>query len=164
MNELIDGAMAVGSDRAALTQQVEALIARINPAVSQERRRDERFAIPVLFKLSPLEIGGRASGPDSIVVIGKNVSRRGFSFFHEQPLPHRRAILELVQPGLGEFAAEIDVTWCRFTKPGWYESGGRLVRPLRVITWEAPADGLRVEMSHLAKLFQASQTSSVGLL
>jgi hypothetical protein len=24
--------------------------------------------------------------------------------------------------------AEIDITWCRFTKPGWYESGGRLMR------------------------------------
>jgi hypothetical protein len=164
MNELIDGITAVGSDRAALTQLVEALIARINPAVQQERRRDERFAIPVLFKLSPLETGRRTSEHDSIVVVGKNVSRRGFSFFHEQPLPHRRAVLELVQPGLGEFAAEIDVTWCRFTKPGWYESGGRLVRPLRVITWEDSSAGSRVEMSQLANLFRSAETTSVGLL
>jgi hypothetical protein len=164
MNELIDGIAAVGSERAALTQQVEALIARINPAVPQERRRDERFAIPVLFKLSPLETGRRTSEHDSIIVVGKNVSRRGFAFFHEQPLPHRRAILELVQPGLGEFAAEIDVTWCRFTKPGWYESGGRLVRPLRVITWDDSAAGSKVEMSQFANFFQSSGDASIGLL
>jgi hypothetical protein len=25
------------------------------------------------------------------------------------------------------FAVEIDINWCRFSKPGWYESGGRLI-------------------------------------
>jgi hypothetical protein len=163
MNEVFDGS-AAGSDRAALALQVESLVARINPSVSRERRRDERFAIPLLFKLSPLDTGQRASEHESIVVVGKNVSRRGFSFFHEQPISHRRAILELVQPGLGEFAAEIDVTWCRFTKPGWYESGGRLVRPVHIINWETSNTNSRVEVSHLANFFESPDRVSVSAL
>src|SRR4051812_11841826 len=128
MNDLIDGIAAGSSDRALLAIQVELLLSGLQPNVGQERRRDDRFAIPVLFKLTPLEVGGRPYAHEATIVVGKNISRRGLCFFHEQPISHRRAIIELVQPGLGEFAAEIDVTWCRFTKPGWYESGGRLVR------------------------------------
>jgi hypothetical protein len=37
-------------------------------------------------------------------------------------------LIELTHPGIAPFAAEIDISWCRFTKPGWYESGGRLIR------------------------------------
>jgi hypothetical protein len=28
------------------------------------------------------------------------------------------------------FAVEIDISWCRFSKPGWYESGSRLIAAL----------------------------------
>jgi hypothetical protein len=120
--------VASGADRAAFTNQIESLLARLNPAVAQERRRDDRVAIPVLLRLIPLDADRHPIAQDAMIVVGKNISRRGLSFFHEGALPHRRAIIELAEPGLGAFAAEVDVKWCRFTRPGWYESGGRLIR------------------------------------
>lgn len=114
--------------RATLANQVDELLARLHADVAHERRRDERVAIPVLFRLTPLDVDRRALEHETSIVVGKNISRRGICFYHEWPIPHRRALIAVAQPGLGEFAAEIDVSWCRFTRPGWYESGGRLVR------------------------------------
>src|SRR5262249_5107506 len=137
--------------------QVESLLASLQPNVLRERRRDDRCAIPVLFKLTPLELGGRPLAHEATIVVGKNISRRGLCFFHEHAISHRRAVIELAQPGLGEFAAEIDVTWCRFTKPGWYESGGRLVRAANKID-ESPFGRGYVEMSRFVGLFSADAT------
>ena len=120
--------VASSADRAAFINQIESFLAQLNPDVAQERRREERVAIPVLLRLVPLDADRHPIVRDTMVVVGKNISRRGLSFFHERPLPHRRAIIELAEPGSAAFAAEVDVKWCRFTRPGWYESGGRLIR------------------------------------
>jgi hypothetical protein len=130
MNVAKDAPVAGETDRTTLANQVESLLSRLNPSVTPERRRDERFAIPVLFRLTPLDADRQPIECESLIVVGKNISRRGFAFFHERPIPHRRAVIALAQPGLGVFSAEIDVSWCRFRRPGWYESGGRLVRAI----------------------------------
>lgn len=116
------------TDRHALTRQIEALVARLHPTVARERRHDVRVAIPVLLRLTPLDGNRQPIGCQAAIVMGKNISRRGLSFYHEGPMPHRRALIELAHPELGQFSAEIDINWCRFTRPGWYESGGRLLR------------------------------------
>jgi hypothetical protein len=116
------------SNRASLTDQIASLVSRLHPTVTLERRHDDRIAIPVLFRLTPLDSDRLPVPSLSAIVVGKNISRRVLSFFHENPIPHRRALIELAHPGIEPFAAEIDITWCRFTKPGWYESGGRLIR------------------------------------
>ena len=117
-------------DEQALTRQIQAFVARLRPEVTVERRHDDRVAVPLLFRLTPLNSDRQPIHDDAITVVGKDISRRGLSFFHEQPLTYRRAIVSLEHPEFGRFAAEIDVNWCRFTRPGWYESGGRLVRPV----------------------------------
>lgn len=122
------------SQRATLASQIAALVGRLHPTVPLERRHDDRIAIPVLFRLTPLNADRQPIREQAAIVVGKNISRRGLSFYHEQPMPHRRAIIELAHPGTGHFSAEIDVTWCRFTRPGWYESGGRLIRSVSVNT------------------------------
>jgi len=114
--------------RTTLTTQVEGLLARFHPDVPVERRRDIRYPIPALFCLTPLDADRHPVEEEAVTVVGKNISRRGLSFYHERPLSHRRALIALVDPNLGSFSAEIDVSWCRFRRPGWYESGGRLVR------------------------------------
>lgn len=113
---------------ASLAQRIEILVAHLQPEVLRERRHDERIPIPVLFRLVPLDSNRQPLEDQSVTIVGKNISRRGLSFYHEQPLPYRRARVELAHPAGAEFAAEIDITWCRFTRPGWYESGGRLIR------------------------------------
>ncbi|HEX3598939.1 MAG TPA: hypothetical protein VHU84_02280 [Lacipirellulaceae bacterium] len=150
MNQLVDGIAAGESRRASLANQVGSLLARLHPSVETERRKDERVAIPVLFRLTPLDVGCQPSDHEATIVVGKNISRCGLCFFHERPISERRALIELAQPGLGSFAAEIDITWCRFTRPGWYESGGRLVRSV-ITNGEQPSDQpFTVEMSRLA--------------
>src|SRR4029079_3060982 len=116
------------TNQATLTIQIEALLSRLHPAVERERRHDDRIAIPVLFRLTPFDANRQPLDQEASIVVGKNISRRGVSFYHEKPITHRRALIELADPSVGIFVAEIDVTWCRFTKPGWYESGGRLIR------------------------------------
>jgi len=128
MDSAIEVADAPIVQPASLAEQVEALLARLNPQVLLERRRDERVAIPVLFQLVPLDADRQPMEADATYVVGKNISRRGLSFFHDRPIPYRRALVSLDHPGLGRFTAEIDVSWCRFARPGWYESGGRLIR------------------------------------
>jgi hypothetical protein len=122
---------AVSTTRATLATQVEVLLTQLHPEVPVERRRDVRYPIPVLFSLTPLDSDRQPVEHETVTVVGKNISRRGMSFYHERPLPHRRALITLADPHLGKFAAEIDVSWCRFRRPGWYESGGRLVRAIR---------------------------------
>jgi hypothetical protein len=120
--------IAAKTTRTTLTIQIEALLSRLYPAVERERRHDDRIAIPVLFRLTPFDAERQPLVQEASIVVGKNISRRGVSFYHEKPITHRRGVIELADPSVGSFVAEIDITWCRFTKPGWYESGGRLIR------------------------------------
>lgn len=122
---------AADSDRVVLANQIDQLLSRLQTEVTPERRNTNRAAIPYLFRITPLDDARQPDHDDATIVVGKNLSRRGISFYHERPISHRRAWIELVQPGLGTFVAEVDITWCRFNKPGWYESGGRLVRAVQ---------------------------------
>jgi hypothetical protein len=128
MTLAIENSIATKATRTTLTIQIEALLSRLHPIVERERRHDDRIAIPVLFRLTPFDSERQPLEQEASIVVGKNISRRGVSFYHEKPITHRRALIELADPSIGSFVAEIDVTWCRFTKPGWYESGGRLIR------------------------------------
>jgi hypothetical protein len=128
MTLVIDQSPTAQTTRATLTLQIEALLSRLHPTVERERRHDDRIAIPVLFRLTPYDADHQPLDQEASIVVGKNISRRGVSFYHEKPITHRRALIELADPAVGSFVAEVDVTWCRFTKPGWYESGGRLIR------------------------------------
>src|SRR3954467_2931539 len=128
MNLVADSSIVAKTNRATLTIQIEALLSRLHPAVSRERRHDDRVAIPVLFRLTPFDSDRQPLLQEASIVVGKNISRRGVSFYHEKAITHRRGLIELADPSVGSFVAEIDITWCRFTKPGWYESGGRLIR------------------------------------
>jgi len=112
----------------ALTQHVQTLVAQLSPSVTVERRQHRRTAVPVLMQLTPLDEDHKPLPEAAMIVVGKDISQRGLSFFHDRPLPFRRAIVSLEHPEGSHFAAEIDVSWCRFTRPGWYVSGGRLLR------------------------------------
>ena len=114
-------------ERAALAQQIQKLVSRLHPAVTLERRRDHRLELPLLLRITPLDEEGRPSANEAITVVGKNISRHGLSFYHVAPLPYRRALVCVDDAEFIDFVAEIDLNWCRFSKPNWYESGGRLI-------------------------------------
>lgn len=127
-----DLAIKTNTTGSTLLVQIESLLSRLYPPIQRERRHDDRVAIPVLFRLTPLDADRVPLESDQSIVVGKNISRRGVSFYHENAISHRRARIELVDPVASTFSAEIDITWCRFTKPGWYESGARLIRAAKI--------------------------------
>ena len=127
---MIDVSSRVWLDRAALARQVQELVTRLHPNVTLERRRDDRVAMPLLFQLMPLDDNRQPIESEAIIVVGKNISRRGISFYHVGPVAYRRALISAKHVDFADFAAEIDIGWCRFAKPGWYESGGRLIAPM----------------------------------
>ncbi|HEY4232013.1 MAG TPA: hypothetical protein VGM76_01175 [Lacipirellulaceae bacterium] len=111
----------------ALTEQFRRLKDALERPVSFERRQFGRIALPLVLQVTPLDQTGQPLEPLAMAVVGKDISPRGISFFHERPLPHRRAIVTFEHPDVGRFCVEVDVNWCRFTSPGWYQSGGRLI-------------------------------------
>jgi hypothetical protein len=92
-----------------------------------EKRHENRYPFPYLIHLTPVAEDGITPRGQSIAVVGKHLSHRGLGFYHPKPLPYRRMIASLECNGhwLGFL---IDLRWCRFTKQGWYESGGRFVQ------------------------------------
>jgi len=117
------------SAESSVPQRVSSLIGALYPQGALiDRRQEPRYPYPHLIYLTPLAEDGISPQGDNIVVAGKQLSENGLGFFHQQPLPHRRMIVSLDQ-GRGQWLGLIiDLTWCRFTKFGWYESGGRLLQ------------------------------------
>ena len=93
-----------------------------------ERRHDNRYPFPHLVHLTPLADDGISPDGEAIVVVGKHLSERGLGFYHRTPLPHRRMIVSLETADGSWLGFIVDLNWCRFTKQGWYESGGRFVK------------------------------------
>ena len=89
-----------------------------------EQRRHTRYPFPCLIHLTPV---GADAAPESLVVVGRHLSESGLGFYHHEPISYRRVIASLKAPNGQWFAFLMDLTWCRFTKGGWYESGGRFI-------------------------------------
>lgn len=93
-----------------------------------DRRSQRRYPFPYLVRLTRVGPDGLSPTEESIVVVGKHISERGLGFYHAIPLTDRRMIASF-ETSTGEWIAFLlDIHWCRFTKGGWYESGGRFLR------------------------------------
>lgn len=108
--------------------QVWALLSTVDPRRNgSERRRETRYPFPHLIYLTAVDQDGVTPAGENLVVVGKHISQRGLGFYHPKPLAHRRMIVSL-QSGNGHWLGFlIDLNWCRFTRQGWYESGGRFL-------------------------------------
>src|SRR5262245_23373091 len=93
MTPATETSLPARSNRATLTIPVEALLSRLHPVVERERRHDDRVTIAVLFHLTPYDADRRPLDEEASIVVGKNISRRGVSFYHEKPITHRRALI-----------------------------------------------------------------------
>jgi hypothetical protein len=117
-SEIIDGVRSV-------------LASHFAGVLALERRRDRRFPYPHLINLTPLADDGHTLAGSPFVVVGKQLSESGLGFFHATALPHRRMLVSLEAGDGRSISLAIDLTWCRFTRFGWYESGGRFLRVVR---------------------------------
>lgn len=92
-----------------------------------ERRRETRYAYPYPVHLTPVARSGEPNVAQTIVVLGKHLSDHGLDFYHREPLPHRRVIASLPDGEKGWIGLLLDLTWCRFSRHGWYDNGGRFL-------------------------------------
>lgn len=117
-----------GHPDADVRAQVWGLVSTLYPKNDlTERRRETRYPFPYLVHLSPVGENGETPCGESVVVVGKHISHRGLGFYHPAPLPYRRVIASL-ESGGHWYAFLLDLNWCRFTRQGWYESGGRFLQ------------------------------------
>jgi hypothetical protein len=93
-----------------------------------ERRREGRYPFPHLIYLTPVGKDGITPEGETLVVVGKQLSERGLGFYHPKPLPYRRMVASLEAADGHCVAFLVDLNWCRFTRQGWYESGGRFLQ------------------------------------
>jgi hypothetical protein len=124
---LLDERSVVAEDE--VRAQVLGLLTALYPRNDlRERRRDNRYPFPCLIHLTPVGKDGCSAEGATVVVVGKHLSEHGFSFYHQSPLPYRRMIASL-EGKRGQWVGFlIDLRWCRFSKGGWYESGGRFLQ------------------------------------
>ncbi len=92
-----------------------------------EKRADARYPYPYLVHLTPVQPCGEMQSGEAVVVVGRHLSERGITFYHPKPLPFRRVIATLETANGARLAFLLNLTWCRFTRHGWYESGGRFL-------------------------------------
>jgi hypothetical protein len=92
-----------------------------------ERRRETRYPFPCLIHLTPVGRDGVTPEGETVVVAGRDISEHGLGFYHQEVLPYRRMIASIEYKRDQWMAFSIDLSWCRFTRGGWYESGGRLL-------------------------------------
>ena len=93
-----------------------------------ERRTERRFPYPYLIRMNPVGNGGVTPESESVVVVGKHLSENGLGFYHPKPIVQHRVIVSLETPNGVRLAFLMKLTWCRFTRQGWYESGGKFLK------------------------------------
>ena len=91
-------------------------------------RSQQRIPFPKLVALSPLQDDGQTLATETIHVVGRNLATLGFDFYHQEPIPFRFAMVSLPINAQHFVHFQLKITWCRFLKPRWYDSGGRFVR------------------------------------
>jgi hypothetical protein len=111
-----------------IVASVESALAAIEPFQRPlERRREARYPYPYPIHLTPYGAGGRPDVDRTFVVIGKHLAPHGIDFYFSQPLADRRVVASLDCGHEGWIGLVVELTWCRFSRHGWYDNGGRFV-------------------------------------
>ncbi len=78
-------------------------------------------------------------GPAKLAA-GRDISLHGISFMHLHPLPYRKVAISLAADD-GPFMSFVAcLHWCRFTREGCYQSGGKFLKTIDLpdmdrLTW-----------------------------
>jgi len=92
-----------------------------------EQRREARHPFPYPIQLTPYGDDGQPDVRRSFAVIGKHLAAHGVDFYCGQPLAERRVIASLDGGREGWLGLVLELTWCRFSRHGWYDNGGRFL-------------------------------------
>lgn len=118
------------SDGGPLYGQILEFVGDTNEITADERRLRQRYPIACKMHLTPIDAAGVPLIDASSIIVGKDLSRAGICFSHDFQLPHRRLVISLVDPTIGQFVVEAEVAWTRATPIGLFESGCRLIRKI----------------------------------
>ena len=122
------GATAGSRQEDPIRQTVQLALAGVHDQrKTLERRRETRFPYPYPVHLTPVATNGAPDVGETFVVLGKHISDHGLDFYHREPLPHRRVIASLPDGNQGWIGLLLDLSWCRFSRHGWYDNGGRFL-------------------------------------
>src|SRR5262245_64657537 len=119
------GSAGQGDEIASRVQAALSALDALRPAV--ERRRQQRYPYPYPVHVTPLEDDGQPALDKTFVVIGKHLSPQGFDFYSPQPLADNRVIISLDCGRQGWTGILLELAWCRFSRHGWYDNGGRFL-------------------------------------
>lgn len=121
-------ALLTGRRQDRIAQLVNSAISAVEPTRrSTERRREARYAYPYPIHLTPLAGDGQAVPAETFVVIGKHLAPHGVDFYSPHPIAHRRVIVSLDCGVDGWIGLAVELAWCRFSRHGWYDNGGRFI-------------------------------------
>jgi hypothetical protein len=96
-------------------------------------------------RLTPLDEPAQCAGGPPIQIALTDISRHGIGFSHAEPLPYRLVQITFEPEDKSAPTLVVRLQWCRFRKPGFYESGGQIQRV--VTTAPAAASTLRATAS-----------------
>ncbi len=89
-----------------------------------ERRNSERINYPFPVFLTPYDSMGDLKTDDSFGVIGRQLSPKGFNFFHREPIAEKRVVASFEYSPDRWLGMQLELNWCRFGRHGYFENGG----------------------------------------
>jgi hypothetical protein len=101
------------------------------PADHLDRRFRQRFPYPHLIRITPVGLNNQPT-ETTLVGSGRDISLYGVGFYLPAPLPYQKAVLTFHRSPHAELSILTELDWCRFTRFGWYENGGRFLRVVQL--------------------------------
>ena len=107
--------------------------------VPTEKRTHRRYAFRRPLTITPVNVvSGRPDRTKSFAAFGFDISSAGISFLARQLVPAQRAVVSCDGPGDRPVNLLFEPRWVRFTRGGWYQTGGRLIEVLPDQTAHTP--------------------------
>jgi hypothetical protein len=110
-----------------ISQQVDLALAGAQAERHVERRTETRHPYPYPIHMTPVDRNGQPLLAETFVVVGKHLSSHGADFYYARPLEWTRVIASFPLRDGKWLAFLMELTWCRFSRHGWYDNGGRFV-------------------------------------
>jgi hypothetical protein len=128
-NSITTGEMRVLVERPKdlISQQVDLALAGAQAERHVERRTETRHPYPYPIHMTPVDRTGQPLVAETFVVVGKHLSSHGADFYYAQPLEWSRVIASFPLHNGKWIGLLMELTWCRFSRHGWYDNGGRFV-------------------------------------
>lgn len=123
-----------------------------------EKRVHRRF--PYRKPISVTPINNATGRPDSarcFPAFGIDISSTGICLLARQLVPARNAVLSLEGPGQKSVSLLFEPRWVRFTRGGWYQTGGKLLEVLQEDVAPFPAFRLLEPPPELEALCEKSR-------